>query len=257
MILEEVMRMKKIRNFLTQKQSFYGLVVIVGILALGAFTTVDQIRTKQLEEQMEKVELAESNHVAEEHKVPTIAESTEQTLSDNVKESQGTVVGEGAISVEQQKETTPKQEETTTEVTKAVYDGKTKLQWPLSGNVVLPYSMDSTIYFQTLDQYQCNPGMMIQAAEGADVKNIAQGTVIDVKKTTKYGMTVTVDIGNQYFITYGQLKDVNWKKGDVLEKDAVIGRVAPVTEFFTLEGNHLYFEMKQGKKSINPMKHLA
>ena len=88
------------------------------------------------------------------------------------------------------------------------------------------------------------------------MKNIAPGKVVNVDKTSKYGTTVTVDIGNNYQITYGQLKDVNWKKGDLLEADALIGRVAPVTEFFTLEGNHLYFEMKKDKKPVNPMKYL-
>ena len=255
MLLPEVMRMKKIKKFLTQKQSFYGLVAVVGILALGAFATVDQIRTKNLEEQVQKVELAESNNVAEEHKTPVLVESEEQELPKQAEQNTTSSVGQSAIVMEEKKEPA-KEEEEKKETETPAYDGTTKLKWPLSGNVVLPYSMDSTIYFQTLDQYQCNPGMMIQATDGADVKNIAPGKVVNVDKTSKYGTTVTVDIGNNYQITYGQLKDVNWKKGDLLEADALIGRVAPVTEFFTLEGNHLYFEMKKDKKPVNPMKYL-
>ena len=37
------------------------------------------------------------------------------------------------------------------------------LTWPVRGNVILDYSMDQTIYFPTLDQFKCNPGIVIQA----------------------------------------------------------------------------------------------
>ena len=258
MILPEVMRMKKNKKSPTQKQSFYGVVAVLGILALGTFVTIDQMQTDRTQDQIKKVELADSKNVAEEHKDPLAVESEEQNLPESTtaettkstekQMDQTSNVGENAVVSEK------KEAKKTEDIVK--YDGTTKLKWPISGNVILPFSMDSTIYFQTLDQYQCNPGMMIQASEGADIKNIAQGKVVNVEKTSKYGTTVTVDIGNNFQITYGQLKDVEWKKGDLLEVDALIGRVAKVTEFFTLEGNHLYFEMTKDKKPVNPMKYL-
>ena len=33
--------------------------------------------------------------------------------------------------------------------------------WPVKGDVLLPFSMDKTVYFPTLDQYQYNRGMVI------------------------------------------------------------------------------------------------
>ncbi len=261
MILPEVMRMKKTKKTLTQKQSFYALIAVIGILALGAFVTIDQVRNQAMRSSIEKIELAESNNVTEEHKKPVTTESEEQELSQpNESENKQTienanVVGNSAVTLENEEKT--KEEKVVKETKAAIsYDGSTKLKWPLSGNVVLPYSMDSTIYFQTLDQYQCNPGMMIQATEGAEVKNIANGKVTKVDKTTKYGNTITLDIGNGYTVTYGQLQDITWKKGDVLDEEAVVGKVAPSTAFFTLEGNHLYFEMQKDKKPVDPMKYL-
>ena len=256
MLLPEVMRMKKSKKTLTQKQSFYALITVVGILALGSFVTIDQVRNHSNASNVEKIELADSKNVTEEHKKPTITESTEQELPKvEASTEEIKVAGESAVLAEEtKKEVEPKQ--VVSEQKNAVYDGVTKLRWPLSGNVVLPYSMDSTIYFKTLDQYQCNPGMMIQAAEGAEVKNIAEGKVIDIDKSSKYGNTITLDIGNGYTVLYGQLQELSWKKGDVLDSDAIIGKIAPSTEFFTLEGNHLYFEMKKDKKSVDPMKYL-
>ena len=37
-----------------------------------------------------------------------------------------------------------------------------KLSWPVTGNIVLGYSMDTTTYFPTLDQYKVNPANVIQ-----------------------------------------------------------------------------------------------
>ena len=38
-----------------------------------------------------------------------------------------------------------------------------KLSWPVTGNIVLGYSMDTTTYFPTLDQYKVNPANVIQS----------------------------------------------------------------------------------------------
>lgn len=54
------------------------------------------------------------------------------------------------------------------------------------------------MYFETLDQYQCNLGLFIQAAENTKVKTVYGGTVKDVKKDDKYGNIVTVDMGGNY-----------------------------------------------------------
>ncbi len=35
-----------------------------------------------------------------------------------------------------------------------------------NGAVIMSYSMDKTVYFQTLDQYKYNPAVIIESAEG-------------------------------------------------------------------------------------------
>lgn len=258
MILSEVMNMRRKKKFPTQKQSFYGIVAIAGILALGTFVTMDQVQTNQANNTVEKLELADSKNVEEDYNSPILQEAPEQEIvvdTDEItvvenekKESSAQTTGESAI----QETNTEKKEEKPVKIEEG-YNGKDKLQWPISGNVVLPYSMDSTIYFKTLDQYQCNSAIMIQARNGADVKNVAKGKVVKIEKTSRYGNTIRMDIGNGFQVIYGQLEQITWKQGDCLEKGAVIGKVAPVTEFFTLEGNHLYFQIEKEKKPVNPM----
>ena len=45
-----------------------------------------------------------------------------------------------------------------------------ELQWPVAGKVLMDYSMDSTVYFATLDQYKYNPALIFGAEEGAQVE---------------------------------------------------------------------------------------
>ena len=52
-------------------------------------------------------------------------------------------------------------EETTAQMKRTMsesvtYNGTSKLTWPIKGNIILPYSVNSTIYFESLDQYRIN-----------------------------------------------------------------------------------------------------
>lgn len=138
----------------------------------------------------------------------------------------------------------------------AGYDGKKKLSWPVTGNVIIPYSMDTTVYFETLDQYQCNPGLHIKVEKGTEVKAVHEGKVTNVKKDARYGILITTDLGNGYKAYYGQLADCPWKKGDIVKAGDVLGRIGEPTDYFKLEGPHLYFKMTHQGKEINPADYL-
>ena len=136
------------------------------------------------------------------------------------------------------------------------YNGQDKLSWPVSGNVIIPYSMDTTVYFETLDQYQCNPALYVKADKGTEVKAVYGGTVSAVTKNDRYGNLITIDMGNGYKISYGQLTDIPYKKGDVVKTGTVIGKIADPTDYFTLEGSHLYMKMTLKGKPVNPTEYL-
>ena len=64
------------------------------------------------------------------------------------------------------------------------------------------YSMDKTVYFQTLDQYKYNPALIISGAEGDQVISSAPGIVKSIDVTAETGTTVNDDIGNGYELFY-------------------------------------------------------
>ena len=132
----------------------------------------------------------------------------------------------------------------------------TKLTWPIKGNIILPYSVNSTIYFESLDQYRINKGILIEAKEGDEVKAVRKAKVREIKKSAEYGQTVLMDLGNEYTVLYGQLKDIRVKEGTMVNAGEVIAKVAEPTSYYTLEGTNLYFQMEKDKKSVDPLKYL-
>ena len=57
------------------------------------------------------------------------------------------------------------------------FSEETLMEWPIHGNILVDYSMDSTVYFPTLDQYRLSPAIAVQADEGAPVMSAVNGTV--------------------------------------------------------------------------------
>ena len=131
-------------------------------------------------------------------------------------------------------------------------DQDISLSWPVEGEVILPFSMDQSIYFKTLAQYQYNPAMLIGASEGTEVLTAAAGTVIAVDKCNEFGHYVVMDAGNGFEITYGQLFDISTEVGEQLEAGQRIGMVAYPTRNYVEEGENLYFKVTKNGESVNP-----
>ena len=126
------------------------------------------------------------------------------------------------------------------------------LQWPVEGEVILEFAMDHSIYFPTLAQYQYNPAMIISAAEGTEVVSAAAGTVTDVGKTNEYGHYVTMDLGDGFEITYGQLFDITTEVGETLEAGERFAMVAYPTINYAEEGENLYLALTKDGAPVNP-----
>ena len=129
--------------------------------------------------------------------------------------------------------------------------------WPVNGAVIMSYSMDKTVYFQTLDQYKYNPAVIIEGAEGDQVLCGAPGIIKSIDVSAQTGTTVNVDIGNGYELLYGQLKEVPVKVGDYVEAKSVLGYVSQPTKYYSKEGCNVYFEMRKNGQPVNPVEYTA
>ena len=126
------------------------------------------------------------------------------------------------------------------------------LDWPVAGNVLLDYSMDGSIFFPTLKVYKYNPALIIGADVGSPVAAAAKGIVDSVKVDEETGTTVSMNIGNGYELTYGQLKEVSVKEGDVVEDGGLIGYVSEPSKYYCEEGSNLYFKLTKDGTPVDP-----
>ena len=131
-----------------------------------------------------------------------------------------------------------------------------KLAWPVTGNILLDYSMDATIYFPTLDQYKCNPALIIQSDVSSPVQAPANARVTECGANEEIGNYVVMDLGNEYTVVCGQLKDVKALEGEYLCKGDIIGYVAEPTKYYATEGNNVFFELKQGGQPVDALDYL-
>lgn len=136
---------------------------------------------------------------------------------------------------------------------KHTFNEETGLLWPVKGDVILKYSMNNSVYFKTLAQYKCNPGIVISAKVGKQVKAAADCCVTKVEKNDELGTVVTTDIGSKYLVSYGQLDNISVTRGDELKEGDVIGTIAKPTKYYTEEGSNLYFQVKENGNTVDPL----
>jgi murein DD-endopeptidase MepM/ murein hydrolase activator NlpD len=127
------------------------------------------------------------------------------------------------------------------------------LVWPVVGNVLINYSMDKTVYFPTLKQYRYNPAIIIQATEGDIITAAAAGKVTAVFSDARIGNAITMELGNGFEVTYGQLKNVLVSEGSFVAAGDVMAEVAAPTKYYSIEGTNVYFKLTKDGKAVNPL----
>lgn len=257
-------------SFLRGKGAAVGIVIcFVAVIALvGAYTFSNYQR--ELDEQMAKAEeqaeeLTEDNA---EERTDTGIDSTEETTTDDIvlPETEGGLTDgteDGADSMSGQdtgdtgSESTSDGSEVSGGNTSGVWFSEDSiLAWPASGAVIMGYSMDQTVFFQTLEQYRYNPAMIISGEVGESIGASAAGIVTNIEETAQTGTTVTLDMGNGYSAVYGQLADVPVAVGDYVDTGESLGTLSEPTKYYSVEGPNLYFEVLKDGQPVDPMNYM-
>ena len=135
---------------------------------------------------------------------------------------------------------------------KITFHPENGLVWPIEGSVLLDYSMESTIFFPTLQQYQYNPAMILAGNVNDKVYFIARGRITNIETNEVTGCTVTQDIGDGYTAIYGQLKELNFEVGEIVESGQVVGYVSEPTKYYSVEGTNVYFQLLKDGVPVDP-----
>ena len=135
---------------------------------------------------------------------------------------------------------------------KLSFTPKKNVIWPVDGSVLLDYSMESTIFFPTLQQYQYHPAMVLSGNVNDKVYFIAKGKITNIETNEVTGCTVTQDIGDGYTAVYGQLKELNFEVGEMVESGQVVGYISEPTKYYSVEGSNVYFQILKDGVPIDP-----
>lgn len=168
-----------------------------------------------------------------------VAEADELTAAEELDADQAAAVNAGATA------------EPVAQEVELHYSEETGLTKPVNGEILMPYSMDGSIYFSTLDQYKYNPATIFAAEEGADVVSCAEGRVTSVFETAELGKGVTVELGDGYVVTYGQLTDIQVAENAIVKAGDKLGVIAAPSRYYSLEGANLYFMMEKDGSPVN------
>lgn len=136
------------------------------------------------------------------------------------------------------------------------FSDSSSLSWPVRGNVILDYNMESTIYFPTLDQYKCNSALVIQGEVSDPVYAPANAKVLEVGFNEEIGNYLKLDLGNEYGAICGQLKEVSVVAGEYLEQGQLMGYIAEPTKYYSVEGSNIFLELTHQEKPVDPLDYL-
>lgn len=128
--------------------------------------------------------------------------------------------------------------------------------WPVTGNVLQMFSMDTTVWFPTLAQYKVSPGIEIQCEKGTYVACVANSRVLNVGRNEELGNYVEMDMGNGFTAIYAQLTEIEVSKGMEVASGRIIAKVSEPTRYYNLDGPHLYFEMDRDGKPVDPFDYI-
>lgn len=125
--------------------------------------------------------------------------------------------------------------------------------------VLIPYSMDKAVYFETLDQYKYSPAIVVSAEVDAPVCAVSAGRIVDKYWDYETGWTLEMDLGGGFTAYYGQLNN------DTLEKEVdtyvvagdVLGYIDTPTKYYAEEGSNMYFAMTRDGQPVDPMDYIG
>lgn len=263
------MRRNSVLTFLKEKSFIIVLtLMLVSAGTMAALFTVgenkvaeegtQQEQAKQPEKSLsETLEMAENGKTADSKPQTTPAKRTTTDTKENKVRDTASIQESAVVEAELEDQFLNTEDMEAASAADVVAEGFSEkkllsLQWPVQGDVILPFSMDKSIYFKTLAQYQYNPAMLISASEGTGVAACAAGTVTEVGKNNEYGHYVTMDLGDGFMITYGQLFDITVEAGETVKKGEEFAMVAYPTGIYLEEGENLYLHLTQNGVSVDP-----
>ena len=151
---------------------------------------------------------------------------------------------------------TPKTIATNTE---AIKEEKKEISftWPVQGDLLKAFSVDSLLYSATLDEWVAHKGIDIRAEQATVVTAAADGTVKSIKNDPRYGLTVVIEHSDNFKTVYSNLLTAEFiTEGETVTQGQTIGTVGNTATFEIADDSHLHFEMLKDSEYVDPTLYL-
>lgn len=130
----------------------------------------------------------------------------------------------------------------------------TSLTWPVQGEVLTNYSVETLAYDVTMADWRTHAGVDIAAAAGTEVRAPASGVVVEVTEDVMLGTTVVIDHGGDLTTTCANLASVpTVEVGDEVTVGDIIGSVGNTAIAESALASHLHFSVEREGQSVDPM----
>ena len=270
------MKIKNIGKFFKK----YGFYMAVGVIAAGALTVFYLSPNKEGNVKEEANPYA-ANRAADGALVDDLKESDEQlvvdfseneventsdkseTISQNTKEE---AVTEENTKVTENNIVEPENfESTTAKESEPFFAQGDTFEWPVNGDIVVPYTDETTKYWfsESLNQTMRTFGVCIGANEGEEVKAAADGKVVEIVGDSStldsdlpyVGKAMVIDHGNGYTSIYGfQNGEPNEDLlGQTVSRGDILGKVGGPTGAFIATGDNIYLQVMHNDEVISPL----
>ena len=127
--------------------------------------------------------------------------------------------------------------------------------WPLEGEILAEYAPDTTVWSETLGQWQSHPGIDIAAAAGEAVAACAAGTVREAWEDPLWGDVIEIEHRQGYVSTYANLSTLNMvAPGDEVAAGQIIGAVGNTAACESEMPWHLHFALMRDGAPVDCQK---
>ena len=128
-----------------------------------------------------------------------------------------------------------------------IFGTKLSFIWPARGKIILEFGKIKSGFH--------NDGINIKSDENSPVIASETGEIIYTgNEIPGYGNLILIKHKNNWVTAYSHLKQIIYKKGQVVRKGQKIGKVG---KNGNVDEPQLHFEIRKGKKAINPTKFLS
>tara|TARA_Y100000588_G_scaffold307786_1_gene332096 strand:- start:378 stop:1556 length:1179 start_codon:yes stop_codon:yes gene_type:complete len=127
-----------------------------------------------------------------------------------------------------------------------ISDKKGRLNMPINGKILNKFGKKRV---KEYDSYIVYNGINVRAPKGSPVKAVFDGTVLYTGELEGYGNLIIIGHGKEFHTLYGHLNLIKVAANSVIKMGEVIGLSG---DSGSLEGETLYFELRQNGKPIEP-----